>query len=92
MDLQELRRQIDGIDGELIRLFLQRMDVSVEIAKYKQQNHLPVYDPVREREKLDGLQKLAGADRASAAAELFALLFALSRAEQERILRLESER
>jgi len=52
MDLQELRKKIDEVDDDLVRLFQQRMDVSAEIARYKKENNLPVHDPAREREKL----------------------------------------
>jgi chorismate mutase/prephenate dehydratase len=86
MDLQQLRKQIDEIDHALIGLFYQRMDIAAQVAKYKQQNSLPVYDPVRERQKLDTLTQAAPPDRQAYVADLFALLFKLSRDEQERIM------
>ena len=86
MDLQELRRQIDMIDEEIICLFQKRMDVSAKIAEYKRGNNLPVFDPERERQKLQNLSgKVKDAHEAHVSA-LFSLLFAISRAEQERIL------
>ena len=51
MELQELRMKIDEIDSELVKLFQQRMDVAADVAVYKRQNHLPVLDMAREREK-----------------------------------------
>jgi len=86
MDLQELRMKIEGIDEGLVSLFQQRMDVSAEIAKYKQQNNVPVYDPARERQKLYDLSHKAAEGRESYITALYSLLFELSRAEQERIL------
>jgi len=86
MDLQELRKQIDEIDDGLVRLFQQRMDVSAEIARYKKENNLPVHDPAREREKLYDLSFKTDAGRESYIVALYALLFELSRADQERIL------
>ena len=85
MDLQELRGRIDEIDNNLVDLFQRRMDISVEIARYKQQNNLPVYDPVRERQKLHELSGKAKEGREAYIAALYSLIFELSRAEQERI-------
>ncbi|MCL2813699.1 MAG: chorismate mutase [Oscillospiraceae bacterium] len=88
MDLQELRKKIDEIDDGLINLFQQRMDISAEIAKYKRQHNMPVYDPAREREILDKLSRKAKEGRESSITALYSLLFELSRAEQEKILNL----
>ena len=86
MDLQELRLQIDKIDGELLRLFEQRMEVCTEIAKYKQQHGIPIYDPNREQQKLiDLTQKVKKGHEAHVSA-VFSLLFEISRAEQEATL------
>jgi len=86
MDLQELRKQIDEVDDGLVRLFQRRMDVSAEIARYKKENNLPVHDPARERQKLYDLSFKTDAGRESYIVALYALLFELSRADQERIL------
>ena len=83
MDLQELRNEIDNIDGELIELFRKRMDLSKKVAEYKKQHDLPVYDPVREEEILDKLSVKAGKEQEEAVKELYALIFKLSRAVQE---------
>ena len=90
MDLQELRRQIDEIDDELICLFQRRMDVSGDIARFKQQNNLPVHDPARERQKLYELTEKVEEGRKSHVTALYSLLFGLSRAEQEWALNHES--
>jgi len=86
MDLQELRSRIDEVDNDLIRLVGQRMEISAEIAKYKQRHDLPVYDPVRERSKLDDLTGKVREDHKPYISALFTLLFELSRAEQEKVL------
>jgi len=90
MDLQELRQQIDKIDSDLLNLFQQRMDTSAQIAQFKQQNKIPVYDPERERQKLYDLSGKAGENRAAYVTALYSLMFELSRAEQERVLNPES--
>ena len=51
-DLGSLRGKITKIDEEMARLFEERMRVSTEIAAYKQEHGLPIYDPKREAENL----------------------------------------
>lgn len=47
---EELRREIDEIDRELMRLFEKRMQVSEEIAQYKYSRDIAVFDSSREKE------------------------------------------
>jgi chorismate mutase/prephenate dehydratase len=47
-DLNKLRTDIDTIDEKLVELFNQRATCVLEIGRYKQQNHLAVYEPKRE--------------------------------------------
>jgi chorismate mutase/prephenate dehydratase len=53
MSLDELRRQIDELDNELVRLLNQRARVVVEIGKIKNQADTPIYAPDREKVILD---------------------------------------
>lgn len=91
MDLQELRAQINKIDDELIDLFRRRMDISAEIARYKKNNNMPVYDSAREREILEKLAQRVSKERESSVIALYSLIFELSRAEQEKILSQSAE-
>ena len=91
MDLKDLRREIDRIDDDLVRLFEERMDISGKVARYKQENNIPVYDPAREREKLYDLSFKVKEDRVAYVTALYSLMFDLSRSDQQRILRPESE-
>lgn len=50
MDIKDLRNNIDRIDNEILKLFHERMKTSIEIAKYKKENNLPIKDAARERE------------------------------------------
>ena len=52
MDLEALRRRMDEIDAELLRLFAQRMRVAAQIGQYKQRYRLPITDAAREQDKL----------------------------------------
>ena len=45
MELNELRGQIDQIDDQLVKLFVERMNLSAQVADYKKANHLPIYVP-----------------------------------------------
>jgi chorismate mutase / prephenate dehydratase len=47
-NLNELRTEIDGIDGKLVELLNQRARCAQEIGRYKQQNQKAVYEPTRE--------------------------------------------
>ena len=82
MDIQELRREIDGIDAQLLPLFCQRMEIAAQVADYKKQNGLPIFVPGREREILDRVAAQAGEDMADYAKILYNTLFELSRAYQ----------
>ena len=47
-ELEQYRKEIDQIDGELAALFCRRMEIVEQIAAYKRKNDLPVCDPARE--------------------------------------------
>ena len=49
MELSEIREKIDAVDDQLLDLFLQRMDLSEEVAAYKNEHHLPILNKERER-------------------------------------------
>ena len=80
MELQELRNEINAIDGEMLALLERRLAVCRARAEYKRQNGLPVRDPARETEKLHEAMEQGGA----AGQRLVALLMSLRREEQER--------
>ena len=87
MDLQELRGRIDGIDDALIDLFQRRMNMANEVARYKQRHGMPILDPVREEQKLRDLSGKAEERYRPYVAALYALIFELSRAEQEKTMK-----
>ena len=84
MSLNELRLEIDKIDDQLVRLFVQRMEVSAQIADYKKEHHLPIFMPDREAEKLRDVAQKAGKDMDVYAKVLYDLLFELSRGYQSK--------
>lgn len=84
MDINELRTRIDAIDSDLVKLFVQRMDVAAQVADYKKENNMPIYVPAREREVLQGVAEQAGPDMANYARVLYSMLFELSRSYQSK--------
>lgn len=84
MDINNLRLQIDAIDDQLIKLFVERMEVSQKIGAYKKENNLPIFDPGRERAKLQDVSGKAGEDMSQYTRVLYAMLFELSRSYQSR--------
>ena len=84
MELSDLRTEIDAIDDELVKLFVQRMDVAAKIADYKKSHDLPILVPAREREKLTEVAQIAGPEMANYTRVLYSMLFELSRSYQSK--------
>lgn len=51
--LQEARKVISEVDAEMARLFVRRMEAVAQVAEYKQEHGLSVFDGAREREVLE---------------------------------------
>lgn len=86
-DLEKARRKIDAIDDELIKLFLERLSVSREVALAKKEAKGAVVDPMREREILTKISEAAGAENENAARMFFTNIFSISKARQRSILK-----
>ncbi len=82
MELNEIRRNIDAIDEELVKLFTRRMDCAREVAQAKQQTGKPIRDHAREREIINRLTTLAGDADAPYVRALYSHIFDLSRSCQ----------
>jgi chorismate mutase len=54
--LSDWRRRIDDIDRKLVELLNERSRCALEIGKIKQAEHLPLYQPEREREVLENAE------------------------------------
>lgn len=52
MSLEDIRKDIDAIDSELVPLLKKRMECSLKVADIKRKEGLPVYHPKREEEIL----------------------------------------
>ena len=84
MDLNELRQEIDRIDQELVRLFVERMGISAQVADYKRDNNLPIFHPGRERAILQKVAEMAGPEMDNYTRVLYSMLFELSRSYQSK--------
>ena len=85
MSLSELREQIDKIDEQIVDLFIERMKVSGEIAQVKQADGKAVFDPQREKEKIEMIERQAGEEWQKDAKQLYSLMMELSRGYQRRL-------
>jgi chorismate mutase / prephenate dehydratase len=57
-DLSQLRRAIDELDEQIVRLLNQRAEVAVRIGKMKKQANQAVYAPDREKKVLDHVRAI----------------------------------
>ena len=81
-NLEEIRREINTIDDELVKLFVQRMEASEKVAEAKRGSSTPVLDPARERAILAKVAKAVGPDFENEARLLFTTLMSMSRGRQ----------
>ena len=86
MDLKEIRQQINDIDEQMVALFKKRMETVASVAKYKQENHMPVLDRTRERQVLCRVAEMAGEELEHYAKALYTTLFDVSRNYQRNFL------
>lgn len=86
-DLQELRKEIDRIDKEMVRLFEERMEICKNVAEYKIETGKKVFDRQREEEKIKAVQELTGNEiNRIGAGELFGQIMSVSRKLQYKLL------
>ncbi len=87
LDLKEIRSQLDAVDGQLVELFEKRMALCGDVARSKIASGKAVYDPVREKEKLEAVRRLAGSPfNEIAVVELFTQMMAISRRYQYQMM------
>ena len=86
-ELEGYRQEIDRIDGELVRLFLERMAVTGKVGEYKQRAGIPVLDAGREKQVIAA--KTALTDDPARKADIAALyesIMAISRRQQRQLV------
>lgn len=86
-DLNSLRKEIDGIDRQLVALFEQRMAVTQQVGRYKLANNIPVLDRSREEQVLAGkVALLEDKSLSEDVTDLFEAIMAISRRQQQKLL------
>lgn len=88
LTIEELRRRIDVIDDQLVRLLNVRVACAVEIGQLKHEAGVPIYQPDREKQVLEQVRmsatKLAGPLNAEAVLRIFErIIDEARRAERE---------
>ena len=79
-DLKNLRKEIDLIDDELMKLLIKRFHLSIEVKKVKQINNIAVLDNKREQEIIDKILKIAeGSNIKDAVLEVYQSLLKTSK-------------
>ncbi len=85
-DIKESRAEIDALNRELVEKFCRRMDIAADVAAYKREHGLPVFDRTREREILADMADMAGEDYRYYAKIFFTVMMDLSKARQSALL------
>ena len=85
-DLADCRSAIDAIDTQISKLFMERMDVARDVARYKQAQGMPVLDRSREEVIIEKARSRVPAELASYAESIQQTLMAASRAVQMQML------
>ena len=80
--LENLRKEIDEIDKELLSLFQKRMSCVHKVADFKKANNMPILDKKREQEILDKKCAMAKPKDAKNIRNFFSALMKISRLAQ----------
>lgn len=91
MDLKEIRTQIDKMDKEILDLFQKRMNLCRDVAAYKMENDLPIFQEEREIQILDKVESLAEDDMKSGVRALFTVIMDISKQLQREMIHANDE-
>lgn len=87
-ELTDIRKDLDQVDREIVALFEKRMALAAQVAQYKIAKGMPVLDRSREEIVLQSRASMLKESRFHGEVrELFECLMALSRREQERLVK-----
>jgi chorismate mutase-like protein len=87
-DIDTLRKRIDALDVELVRLLSERAACALEIGRLKERLGMPIYQPAREA---DVLTNVRGANTGPLADEALTRLFERIIDEARRLERLAAQ-
>lgn len=88
LDLDEIRREIDVIDTQIVECFEKRMNIVLKVAEYKAQNNMQVLDASREMQVIsNNAARLQNQDYAFALEAVLQELMRVSREMQIKLLK-----
>lgn len=91
LDLSVIRERIDQIDTQISSLFLERMEVTSDVAEFKRATGKPIFDRARERDNIARAAQRLPENLASCGAALESVLMDASRSAQYARLGIRSE-
>jgi 2-C-methyl-D-erythritol 4-phosphate cytidylyltransferase/monofunctional chorismate mutase len=86
LDLNELRKGIDRIDDEMLKLFVERMELCARVAEYKKANNVAVLQSGREDEILERVRGAAPDWLKYEASVFFKSIMQISKLAQNKII------
>lgn len=86
MTMEKARESLNRIDDQLAALLYERMAVIDEIAQYKAQTGMPVYQPDREAAVISRLLEMHGRAYEQELRLLYQCIFDISRVRQRRLI------
>jgi chorismate mutase/prephenate dehydratase len=85
--MDKFRSRIDIIDESMQNLFIERMQIVEQVAKFKKENNLPVHDPNREKAIITkNVEEIDYPELKDLYEEFFLKVIEVSKKYQERIL------
>lgn len=85
-NLDDLRKEIDALDDEIIALFEKRMQACLAVGNYKKTHDVPVLNANREQEVIERLVKKAPSLQKNFIRDLYETIFRISRDAQKDLI------
>ena len=86
MDLDAIRKEIDEIDDQLVELLAKRSELACDVARYKRENNMQVFQQGREQFILDRVSDAVPDEMKSSAKIIFTTIMDLSKCRQWQML------
>ena len=85
MNIEEMRKNIDEIDRDIVFLLRKRMETAAKIGEYKKEKKLPVYDAEREHQLISRVSELSGSELAPYTKVIYRTVTDVSRSYQKKL-------
>ena len=82
MDLNEIREKIDGLDDKILELFIERMKLASDVAKYKAANNMVIFQGDREKAIIEDVCRKTPEELRSSSKFLFYNILDISKCSQ----------